>query len=403
MAETLSAAQARRIALAAQGFGRGGRERPSSWARTTATVATMGLLQLDSVSTLVRSHYLPCFSRIGLYDRATFDRRAFGRRHRPFFEYWAHEASLLPLSLQPLLRWRMARAERLQGIYKGMAAFVRANPDYVAAVEQEIRDRGPLSAGALEDPGARSGPWWGRPKGKVALEYLFWAGRVTTAGRNGFTRIYDLTERVLPDDILSAPTPAEAGAVRSLSAIAARALGVATAADIRDYFRLPVDETRAAIAELVETGTLLPVAVKGWRQPAYLHREARIPRRVQARALLSPFDPLVWERGRTARLFGFHYRLEIYTPAPQRRFGYYVLPFLLGDRLVARVDLKAERARETLHVLAAHGEDGSAAGAVAEPLAAELRLMADWLGLPDIKTHPRGDLAPALRAVFEIS
>lgn len=399
MSETLSVAQARRIALAAQGFGRGGRERPSSWARTAGTVAAMGLLQLDSVSTLVRSHYLPCFSRIGLYDRAMFDRRAFGRRHRPFFEYWAHEASLLPLALQPLLRWRMARAERLQGIYTGMAAFVRENPDYVAAVEQEIRDRGPLSAGALEDPGSRSGPWWGRPKGKVALEYLFWAGRVTTAGRNGFTRIYDLPERVLPEAVLAAPTPPEPDAVRALAAIAGRALGIATAADIRDYFRLPLAEARQAIVELVEAGALVPVAVKGWRQPAYLHAEARVPRRVQARALLSPFDPLVWERDRTARLFDFHYRLEIYTPAPRRRFGYYVLPFLLGDRLVARVDLKADRAGETLHVLAAHGENGVAAGAIAEELAAELRLMAEWLGLEAIKIHPRGDLAPALRSV----
>lgn len=399
MLEALSVAQARRIALAAQGFGRGGRERRSSWARTAGTVDTMGLLQLDSVSTVVRSHYLPSFSRIGLYDRATFDRRAFGRRHRPFFEYWAHEASLLPLALQPLLRWRMARAERLQGIYKGMAAFVRANPDYVAAVAREIEERGPLRAGDLEDPGVRSGPWWGRPKGKVALEYLFWAGRVTTAGRNGFTRIYDLTERVLPEPILAAPTPAEADAIRELVAIAGRALGIATASDMRDYFRLPLTEARQAIADLVEAGTLVPVAVKGWRQPAYLHAEARRPRRVQARALLSPFDPLVWERGRTARLFGFHYRIEIYTPAPQRRFGYYVLPFLLGDRLAARVDLKADRARETLHVLAAHGEEGIATGAVAEALAAELRLMAEWLGLEAIKIHPRGDLAPALRSV----
>ncbi len=388
--------EARRIVLAAQGFGQRRGPGRADWRRVRRAIERMGLLQIDSVSVLVRSHYLPAFSRVGAYDRAKLDTKAFDPRRRELFEYWGHEASLLPLAAHPLLRWRMARAERLEGIYSGTARFVRERRDYIAAVLAEVERRGPVRARDFND-GRRRGGMWERHDGKVALEYLFWSGRVTAVTRRGFERIYDLTERVLPADIVALPTPPEADAQRALVRIAGRALGIATEADLRDYFRLATADAKRCVAELVEAGDLRPVRVEGWRQPAYLDAGARLPRRVGGSALLSPFDPLIWERARTERLFGFRYRLEIYTPAPKRRHGYYVLPFLLDERLVARVDLKSDRAASTLRVLAAHGEAGTDPDGVAAALADELRRLAAWLGLDRVTIGRRGDLATVLR------
>ncbi len=390
--ETLSVDQARRIALAAQGFAKPKSAETSNWRRIGQAVGTMGLLQIDSVNVLIRSHYMPVFSRIGPYDRASLDRRAWKRRDRALFEYWAHEASLLPLELHPLFRWRMENAARLKGIYGGLAKFARERKDYVAAVLDEVRDRGPVSARDLSDPGERTGPWWGWHDGKIALEFLFWAGAVTTGTRRGFERVYDLPERVVPPDILALPTPSEADAQRELVRLSMRSMGIATAADLRDYFRLPLAGSKQAIAELVEEGALVPAAVEGWRQEAFLDPEAVWPSRGSGTALLSPFDPLVWERSRTERLFRFRYRIEIYVPAEKRKFGYYVLPFLYRGRLVARVDLKADRQDGVLRVLAAHGERRHCTGAAVEALATELEALSEWLGLSGVVVGERGDL-----------
>ena len=402
MPDTLSLAEARRIALAAQGFGLRGRGRgtAATWRRMGPTIGRLGLLQLDSVNVLIRSHYLPRFSRLGAYDRATLDARAFGpgRRSRALFEYWAHEASLLPLALQPLLRWRMARARRGDGIWKNYALFGRERRAFVDQVLAEVRDRGPLAAREVTNGGKRRGPWWGRPEGKIALECLFWWGDVTTATRRGFERVYDLPDRVLPAAVLNQPTPPEADAQRALVKLAAGALGIATAADLRDYFRLPVAAARRAVAELVEARALTPAQVAGWRQPAHIAADARLPRRLRGQALVSPFDTLVWERARTERLFAFRYRIEIYTPAAKRQQGYYVLPFLLDEALVARVDLKADRQAGVLRVPAAYVEANAPTTRVAAALADELHLLADWLGLERVAVGRRGELTGALRA-----
>jgi len=380
--ERLSASVARRIALAAQGFGIPRPDGTTNAGHIKRTVDRLGLLQIDSVNVLARAHYLPLFSRLGNYDSAQLDRIAWGRKsQRGLFEFWAHEASLLPLASHPLFRWRMARA--LSGQAKGKLNTFRAEKKaFIEEVRREIADRGPLAASELSNGGKRRGPWWGWNDGKLAVEWLFYAGIVTTATRRGnFERVYDLTERVLPSSIVNAPTPSVEEAQRTLLRLSARALGVATATDLRDYFRLPVEDTKARLAELVETGDLVPVEVEGWNRPAWLDPVARQPRKVEARALLAPFDPLIWERDRTERIFDFFYRIEIYTPLVKRKHGYYVLPFLLGDRLVGRVDLKADRANGRLMVPAIHFEAGVKAGAAKGPLHEELRLMADWLGL----------------------
>lgn len=396
LSETLSAAEARRIALAAQGFEA---ERPGARpgaADLRRVLDRIGLVQIDSVNVLVRAHYLPFFSRLGPYDVALLDRAAWGVR-RTLFEYWGHEASLLPLAHHRLLRWRMARAERGVGMWVGLARWARRRSPFIASILAEVADRGPLAASELRDGGRARGSWWGWSDGKAALEWLFWSGRVTTATRRRFERVYDLTERALPAAALADPTPAEDEAQRALLMIAARALGVATERDLRDYFRLHPADARRRLAELVEGGRLLAVRVEGWERPAYLHPAARAPRRLDARALLSPFDSLVWDRARTERVFGFRYRIGLYTPAAQRTHGYYVLPFLLGDRLAARVDVKADRAAGVLRVLSSHLEDGQAPGPVAAALGEELGEMAAWLGLERVTVGPRGDLARHLR------
>ncbi|HLY58374.1 MAG TPA: crosslink repair DNA glycosylase YcaQ family protein [Stellaceae bacterium] len=394
--ERLSAGEARRAALAAQGFAASG---PDAVAATDLKRLTrrLGVVQIDSVNVLVRSHYLPAFSRLGHYDRALLDRAAYDGKRRHLFEYWGHEASFLPVECWPLFRWRMEEAENGERIWAHVDDARRNEPGLIERVLGEVRDRGPIAASDLEDGTDRTGPWWGWSRGKRVLEYLFWAGRLTTATRRNFERVYDLPERVLPRAALAAPVPDKATALRTLLEMAARALGVATEPDLRDYFRLRPQDSKPRVAELVEDGTLLPVTVKGWEQPAYLHKDARIPRRVEAQALLSPFDSLIWERDRTERIWGFRYRIEIYTPAARRLHGYYVLPFLLGDRLVGRVDLKSDRAAGALRVAAAHAEPGEDPASFIPALAGNLRKMAAWLGLERIEVASKGELAPALR------
>jgi uncharacterized protein YcaQ len=387
--DSLSLADARRIALGAQGFDRARPATQLAKADVVRAVRALGVLQIDSVNVLVRSHYLPLYSRLGSYTQSLLDEAAYGGRRRQLFEYWGHEASLLPVDLQPLLRWRMQRAKNGDGTWGNVARFGREQAQFCADVLAQIRDAGPLGAAAIEVGARRQGGWWGWSEGKIALEYLFWSGQVTTHSRRGFERMYDLTERVLPSAVIAAPTPTPADAQRELLRIASRALGVATERDLRDYFRLSPADAKARIAELVEARELRPVQVEGWKGTSYLAARAKVPARVDARALLSPFDSLVWFRDRLQRLFDFHYRIEIYTPAHKRVHGYYVLPFLLGDRLVARVDLKAERATSTLRVIATHYEPGVQRREVAAQLRDELQLLAGWLGLERV-AHARG-------------
>jgi uncharacterized protein len=386
--EKLSLAEARRIALAAQGFG-GPRPERVTAARWLKTIDRLSLHQIDSVNVLVRAHYLPAFSRLGPYDRSLIDDAAWGgRKKRRLFEYWAHEASLLPLPFHPLLRWRMARADRGEAGWKGLRVFARERRVEAEGFLKRIRDEGPRAASDFEDKRGRTG-WWEWGDAKRALEWLFWAGHITTATRRGsFERVYDLTDRIIPAEILALSAPDEKDAQRALVERAAQALGVATAQDLRDYFRLGPDEARQAIESLLEAGALLPIEVPGWARLAYLHRDARKARRISAQALLAPFDPLVWERSRALRLFDFHYRIEIYTPADKRQHGYYVLPFLLGDRLVARLDLKADRQAGRLLVHAVHLEPHAPADAM-EAIAQELAAMADWLGLTEVVLPPK--------------
>jgi uncharacterized protein YcaQ len=404
----LSAAEARRLAVAAQGFGR-----PRPTGRVDArhlrrAVDDVGLLQLDSVNVFCRSHYMPVYSRLGPYPRQALDRLAWhenpggkaGRAGpRDLVEYWGHEASLLPVELQPLLRWRMARADALA--WKSVARVAVEQPELVEFVLGVVRERGPIRASDLAAKGRRQvpGEMWSWSEEKTALEYLFFAGRVCAARRVNFERLYDLPERVLPQEVLEAPTPSQEEAQRQLILIAAKRLGVATEADLGDYFRLPRAESKARVAELAEDAGLVPVRVEGWRQPGYLstERPAGLRRAASARALLTPFDSLVWARERTERLFGFRYRIEIYVPAPKRVYGYYVLPFLLGDRLVARVDLKSDRQAGTLRVRGAFAEPHVDIARVAAELADELRLLSSWLELGDVSVSRKGDLAAALR------
>ena len=354
----------------------------------------MGFLQLDSVSTLVRTHYLPAYSRLGNYDRDRLDRHAFAPgAGRQFFEYWAHEASLLPLGAHPLMRWRMAEAAAFEGRYKHFAGVLRDHAGYVRLVEDEIGKRGPIAASELDDPGQRSGPWWGWHKGKSALEFLFLTGRVTAASRRGFERVYDLTERVLPAEILALADPEPVGCDPDPCRHGGRRPRRRHGDRNSRLFPSPHPGDEAAIADLVEAGDLIAVDVDGWNKPAYLAAGARAPSRINPTSLVSPFDPLVWHRPRTERLFDFYYRIELYTPAPKRKFGYYVLPFLHRGRLAARADLKADRAAGTLLVQGAYAEKDAHRDSLATDLAAELRHLALWLGLSDIKVGKRGDLS----------
>lgn len=397
----LSLKQARRLALSAQGFN--GRQPPATITsrHVTQLIERLGVLQIDSVNALVRSHYLPLYSRLGNYPQKLLDQAAWSQgRRRKLFEYWGHEASLLPVELYPLMRWRMQRASQGEGIYQQMARFGREQQPTIARVLQAVRDQGALGAGSLNTRQERAGPWWDWSEEKHALEWLFAAGEVTVAGRRGFERLYDLPERVLPSSIINHPQLSEADAQRDLLLHAVKALGVGTEKDIRDYFRQDPAPARTGLAELVEEGAIEVVQVKGWKQPAYVLPEFKVPKKVTASALLSPFDSLIWERGRTERLFDFHYRLEIYTPAHKRVYGYYVLPFLHNERIAARVDLRAERAAGRLAVHAVHEEEPGLDEEGMFALAAHLRRLADWLGLPEVLINCQRASAARLRVAF---
>jgi hypothetical protein len=373
------------VVLAAQGFADGLRERRADGWALRRVITRVGLLQMDSVNVVARAHYLPLFARLGLYPVELLDRAA-NRAPRRLFEYWGHEASLLPVELHPLFRWRMESAH-LHG-WGSVRRVARERPKLLRRLLDEVRERGPVTARELaEEEPRRSGPWWDWSDVKWAMAFLFWSGAVTTARRRGFERMYDLPERVLPRAALEAPTPPVEDAQRELMRIAARGSGIGTERHLRDYFRLDAVSARARVAELVEAGELLPMRVEGWGAPAFLWHRARVPRAVDARALVGPFDPLMWERGRVEQLFGMRYRIEIYTPAHKRVYGYYVMPFLLGDRLVARVDLKADRQAGVLRVPAIHLEEG-APGHTLDALREELELMAGWLGLVAVDEPP---------------
>jgi uncharacterized protein len=388
--QTLSAAQARRIALAAQGFGR---PRPTGAVdrrHVRRVFADVGLVQIDSVNVVVRSQELPLWARLGHHNRETVPAMT---ADAELFEYWGHEASLIPIALYPLFRWKMAREHR----WKSIAELERSHPGYVRDVLDQVRERGPLRVNELSAPGEKRGPWWGWSRGKIALEHLFWTGTVSSMRLPTFERVYDLTERIIPPAVLAAPAPAEDDARRELLRLASRSLGVGTLADLCDYYRLNVPLTKPRLAELVEAGDVTPVRVEGWKEQAYLARGASVPRRISAASLLSPFDSLVWFRRRDERLFGFHYRIELYTPAPKRVYGYYVLPFLLGDEIVGRIDVKADRAARTLVVPGAFAEPGHPPEAIVDDLTHELVAFAAWLGLDRVAVGDRGELAKPLR------
>ncbi|POM11133.1 cytoplasmic protein [Pseudomonas sp. WP001] len=394
---SFSLKQARRMALAAQGFS--GRQPPAQIkaAHLNRLIERLGVLQIDSVNAVVRSHYLPLFSRLGNYSPLMLEQAAWSQgRRRSLFEYWGHEASLLPMAMYPLMRWRMERARQGQGIYAQMARFGRERQDTVQRVLQAVEQQGALGAGSLSTREERAGPWWDWSDEKHALEWLFAAGLVTVAGRRGFERLYDLPERVIPGEILQTVV-SEAEALRGLLVHSAGALGVATEKDLRDYFRLDPVDSRQRLAELVEEGQLLSCRVHGWKQSAYCLPAPKVPRNVPASALLSPFDSLIWERARTERLFDFRYRLEIYTPQHKRVYGYYVLPFLHNERIAARVDVRAERANGCLAVHAVHEEQQGLDEPGMLALALNLRQMADWLGLQQVKLNCQRPSAARLR------
>jgi uncharacterized protein len=401
-ADVLGPPAARRAVLAAQGFGAARPSGPVTRRHLVRTLDRIRLLQLDSVNVAVRAHYMPLFSRLGRYQRALVDDAAWAhtaRRPRLLVEYWAHEASLLPVADWPLLRSKA----KCEGWWRHYAVLVDSRPGLVDDVLAAVKELGPVGAGELETalggPAERRPPgasWWERSEVKRICEYLFGIGALTTGTRRHFQRLYDLPERVLPPDVLAAPAPAEDEAARALTRRAAAALGVATEPDLRDYYRIGPEPSRRAVGELVEAGELEPVEVRGWRQPAYRVPGTPVPRRVSGRALLCPFDPLIWERARTERVFGFRYRIEIYVPEPKREYGYYVFPFLLDGELVARVDVKADRRAGVLRVPGAFAEPGVDVIRVAAELAAELREMADWLELDGVVVGERGDLASLL-------
>jgi uncharacterized protein YcaQ len=389
----LTVDQARRIALGAQGFSTprpGGRIDVRHFRRV---IDRIGLLQLDSVNVLERSHYLPMFSRLGAYDRAALDRWTSGSGE--IFEYWGHEASFLPVERYPTFRFRMREMKP----WRSVRRLVDERPGYIESVLEQVSERGPITAGELDDPGERGGPWWGHAPGKQALEWLFATGRVTAYRTPTFGRRYVLPEQVIPEWAMRQPAQDKKEAYRTLLSAAARHQGIGTAADLVDYHRLHLPTARPLIEDMVSEGALTPVTVEGWRHPAYLHPGCSVPRRSSGTALLSPFDPLVWNRDRLERLFGFRYRIEIYVPKDQRIYGYYVLPFLLDGEFVARVDLKADRRRRRLLVQAAHLEPGHDAVRVAGAVTDELCAAATWLGLDEIEVMRSGDLSEDLRRI----
>jgi len=403
----LTAGQARRIAIAAQQLGAplplvAEVDRTINRGHLNRLLQAIGLLQIDSVNVLARAHLLPIFSRLGPYPYALLEGAAWPRRSadRLLVEAWAHVASLVPVGIEPLLRWRQQAFAAAP--WARVDAVRRDHPGFLDTVLAVIDEQGPMSAGdiekALEAPGRGISGWWEWSITKTTCEYLFAIGAIGVAYRRGFERCYDLMDRVLPAAVLDTPTPSEADAKRQLMELAARHHGIGTASDLADYYRIKLTSARLALAELVEEGELIPVRVQGWTEDAYLHRDARVPRRVTGSALLCPFDPLIWERARTERLFDFHYRIEIYTPLAKRQFGYYVFPLLVGEDLVGRFDLKADRLGSRLLVQAAWLEAGADPGQAADAAAIELARMARWLDLADIVVMPRGNLWQTLAA-----
>jgi uncharacterized protein len=402
----LSNLDARRLAISAQGLGtprpRAGAGR-SGGEQLLGVMHRLGTIQLDAVNVLERTQFLVPFSRLGSYDRAEL--RSLSGPAAHWFEYWGHAASLLPMEWQPLFRWRMERSRQDMvdnlGARERRRAWRTTHADYMAAVLAEVTEKGPLTASQLSEPRRRTGEWWDRRSlGRVALELLFGDGALAAWRGANFERIYDLAERVIPPEVLALPTPAAEAAQRELIAVAARCMGVATVADLADYFWIRVPAARLRVAELVDEGRLTKVSVEGWAQPAYVV-PGQLPaagRRRRDATLISPFDSLIWSRPRTQRLFHFHYRIEIYVPGPDRTHGYYVMPLLLRDRLVARLDLKSDRKGSALLVVAAFAEPGQDNAAVADAALAELHRLRQWLGLERLSVAEKGDLAPHLIA-----
>jgi uncharacterized protein YcaQ len=395
MVDSVSAAQARRIALAAQGFGRAA-SASKGIRQLRAVLSRLALLQLDSVNVFERSHYLPLFARLGAYDKADLDRLTFGPKS-DYTEYWAHEAAIIPIEHWPLFRWRM---QYYRDYYAANPqAWMHTNDPHIAWVRAELEAKGPLAASQIEDDSrkGKSG-WWEWSDTKRALEYMFRVGDVVSAGRTRFERTYALAEQRIPTAVLDREVPA-ADAVRQLISLAAQAHGIGTLRDLADYYRIQQAPAKVAVDELVDSGELIAVTVAGWKSQAWLHRDARIPRSLNTAALLSPFDPVVWERARAERMFGFHYRIEIYTPQPKRVFGYYSLPVLIDDQLVGRIDLKSDRQARVLRVQSAWREPHAPAG-VEDRIVALLEAARAWQGLESVEFAGRGDSSSLLCAAW---
>jgi uncharacterized protein YcaQ len=395
VADTISPAAARRIALAAQGFGTPRRDAAGT-RQLNLALQKLAVLQLDSVNVFERSHYLPLFARLGAYDKALLDRLTFAKK-APYREYWAHEAALIPVDDWPLFRFRMQYYRDWYASHPDHP-WHRVDSQVVERLRAELAANGPMPASAFEREAERArGPWWDWDHVKRGLESMFRLGEVVSRGRKNIERIYALPEQVLPAEVLEREVPADE-AKYQLMKRAAIAHGIGTLNDFADYFRIKQTQAKDALHRLIDEGEVLPVTVPGWNRPAYLHRDARIPRRIEAAALLSPFDPVVWERDRALRMFGFHYRIEIYTPAPKRIYGYYTMPLLIDDQLVGRIDLKNDRQAKVLRVQSAWREDGATVDV--ERTVGVLRELAAWQGCESIEVVGRGDLAPDLRGAL---
>ena len=381
--DSLSIADARALALAAQGFDTARPKTKATQRHVDALLSRLGVIQIDSVNVLVRSQELPLFSRLGNHDRNAIPKATESQK---IFEYWGHEAAHLPVEIHPLFRWKMEAARLGKARHWGLTSFYDDNKAFVKRMLKHIETNGPTTARELstrtEKRGADKKTWWDWDESKTALEYLFLTGQLVSRGRGtDFARIYDTPERVLPRQVLDAPTPTEHDARKQLLIRSSIAQGVATVGDLADYYRQKPAAVKPLIAELIEEGELRTVAVDGWTEKAFVHRSAKLPKQLHATALLSPFDSLVWCRPRNERLFDFHYRIEIYTPKEKRKFGYYVLPFMMNGQMVGRVDLKADRANSKLQVHSVHTEKGIKRATINDALNNELRAMANWLDL----------------------
>ena len=375
--DSLSIADARALALAAQGFDTARPKTKATQRHVDALISRLGVIQIDSVNVLVRSQELPLFSRLGNHNRNAIPKAT---EQQKLFEYWGHEAAHLPVEIHPLFRWKMEAARLGKAKHWGLTSFYDDNKAFVKRMLKHVEKNGPTTSRELSTRTEKKGTWWDWDEAKVALEYLFLTGQLMSRGRGtDFARIYDTPERVLPEDVLNAPTPSEHDARKQLLVRSAIAQGVATASDLADYYRQKPATVKPLIAELVEEGELRTVAVDGWTEKAFIHRAAKLPKQLHATALLSPFDSLVWCRPRNERLFDFHYRIEIYTPKEKRKFGYYVLPFMMNGEMVGRVDLKADRANSKLLVHSVHTEKGVKRSTINDALNNELRTMASWL------------------------